>query len=78
MLDKGSVELIGPHGLEMGLVKLSKKLSKLDTGVITSYALYILIGLILYMLIPSISGTDISITLSIIYTLYLVNIKRSR
>ncbi len=78
VLDKGSVELIGPHGLEMGLVKLSKKLSKLDTGVITSYALYILIGLILYMLIPSISGTDISITLSIIYTLYLVNIKRSR
>ena len=49
ILDKGSVELLGPYGLEKGLLKLSKSLSSLDTGVITSYALYILIGLILYM-----------------------------
>jgi NADH-ubiquinone oxidoreductase chain 5 len=52
ILDKGSVELLGPYGLEKGLLKLSKGLSSLDTGVITSYALYILIGLILYILIP--------------------------
>ncbi|RKF55572.1 NADH-ubiquinone oxidoreductase chain 5 [Golovinomyces cichoracearum] len=36
VLDKGSIELIGPYGLEKGLVSLSKNISKLDTGVITS------------------------------------------
>ncbi|ROV86696.1 hypothetical protein VPNG_10405 [Cytospora leucostoma] len=49
VLDKGSVELIGPFGLEKGLVSLSKSLTKLSTGVVTSYALYILIGFIVYI-----------------------------
>src|SRR5271170_2330900 len=48
VLDKGSVELLGPFGLEKGLLSLSKNISTLDTGVITSYALYILVGLIFY------------------------------
>jgi len=52
VIDKGSVELLGPYGLEKGLLNLSKAISNLDTGVITSYALYILVGLILYVLIP--------------------------
>ena len=52
VLDKGSIELIGPFGLEKGLLYLSNKIGSLDTGVITSYALYILIGLIFYILIP--------------------------
>ena len=66
VLDKGSIELLGPYGLEKGLLRLSKTLSSLDTGVITSYALYIFIGLILYILIPSISLKDISILLCIL------------
>ena len=45
LLDKGSIELIGPYGLEKSLHTLSVNLSKLDTGVVTTYALYILIGL---------------------------------
>jgi len=52
VLDKGSIELLGPFGLEKGLLFLSNKIASLDTGVITSYALYILIGLIFYILIP--------------------------
>ena len=52
VLDKGSIELLGPFGLEKGLLKLSKNLSSLDTGVVTSYALYILIGLVFYILLP--------------------------
>ena len=52
ILDKGSVELLGPFGLEKGLLLLSKNISTLNTGVITSYALYILVGLIFYILIP--------------------------
>ena len=51
VLDKGSIELIGPFGLETGLVKLSKNISYLSTGVVTSYALYILMGIVLYLLI---------------------------
>ena len=50
VIDKGCIELIGPYGLEKGLVSLSKNMSNLDTGVITSYALYILVGLIFYVL----------------------------
>jgi NADH-ubiquinone oxidoreductase chain 5 len=55
ILDKGSVEYIGPFGLELGLTNLSRNISQLDSGVITSYALYILSGLILYILIYYIS-----------------------
>ena len=66
ILDKGSIELLGPYGLEKGLLILSKSLSSLHTGLITTYALYILIGLILYILIPYISLINISILLCII------------
>ena len=69
ILDKGSIELIGPYGLERGLMNLSKSLSTLDTGVITSYALYILIGLIFYLLIPYISLNEPSLLLLIIFGL---------
>ena len=72
-LDKGSIELLGPYGLEKGLLMLSKSLGKLDTGVITSYALYILIGLISYILIPYISFIDVGLVMLIIFALLAVN-----
>jgi NADH-ubiquinone oxidoreductase chain 5 len=53
VLDKGSIEYIGPYGLETSLLYISKNISKLDSGVITSYALYILSGLIFYMFISN-------------------------
>lgn len=46
LLDKGIIELIGPFGLTEGSYTASTSLSKLDTGVITTYALYISLGLI--------------------------------
>jgi len=52
VIDKGSVELLGPYGLEKGLINLSRNIASLDTGILTNYALYILIGLIFYILIP--------------------------
>ena len=52
VIDKGSIELLGPYGLETGLISVSKNISKLDTGVVTSYALYILVGLTSYILMP--------------------------
>jgi NADH-ubiquinone oxidoreductase chain 5 len=51
IIDKGSIEYLGPFGLEIGLVSLSKNISKLDSGIITSYALYILSGLFIYIFI---------------------------
>ena len=53
IIDKGSIEYLGPFGLEVGLINLSKNISKLDSGVITSYALYILSGLFIYIFISS-------------------------
>ena len=48
-LDKGSIEQIGPYGLEKGLVNLSKNIGKLSTGLPTNYALFIFIGFIVYI-----------------------------
>jgi NADH-ubiquinone oxidoreductase chain 5 len=49
VLDKGSIEYIGPQGLEYGLIKLSKNIVSLSTGIVTSYGLYIMTGIILYL-----------------------------
>jgi len=51
ILDKGSIELLGPFGLEKGLVKLSKIISCLSTSNVTTYALYISISFAIYLLI---------------------------
>jgi NADH-ubiquinone oxidoreductase chain 5 len=76
ILDKGSVELLGPFGLEKGLLFLSTSIGKLNTGVITSYALYILVGLIFYILIPFIYLFDYSLVILIIITLITINYKK--
>jgi len=52
ILDKGSIEYIGPYGLEIGLLYTSSKFSHLDSGLISSYAIYILFGLIIYLFFP--------------------------
>ena len=71
VLDKGSVELLGPYGIEKGLITLSRNIASLDKpSVITSYALYILIGLIFYLLIPDlVLAGNTSILLLILYSL---------
>jgi NADH-ubiquinone oxidoreductase chain 5 len=77
ILDKGTIELIGPFGLEKGLLHLGKNISYLDTGVITSYALYILMGLIFYIMIPYLYYIDNSLLLVILYgLLFLINNKK--
>ncbi len=73
VLDKGSIELLGPYGLEKGLVGISGNLNKLDTGIVTSYALYILLALVLYILTPYIFFRDVSVLLLAMYTLFLYN-----
>lgn len=69
VIDKGSIELIGPYGLEKGLVTLSGDISKLDTGVVTSYALYILVGLISYTLLPYLYSADNNLLIIVLFAL---------
>jgi NADH:ubiquinone oxidoreductase subunit 5 (subunit L)/multisubunit Na+/H+ antiporter MnhA subunit len=52
VIDKGSVELIGPWGLEKALVSLSKNISGLSSGIVTVYGLYILVGFVFYLAVP--------------------------
>ena len=49
VLDKGSIESIGPYGFGVILTKSSKVISSLSNGVVTNYALYILIGICFYL-----------------------------
>jgi NADH-ubiquinone oxidoreductase chain 5 len=70
VIDKGSVELLGPYGLEKGLVSVSRNIEKLSTGVITTYALYILVGLIFYISLLYFSFNDNNLLLLIIFTLF--------
>ena len=46
ILEKGVFEIMGPYGLSNVLFKTGNNISKMDTGIITSYALYIVLGLI--------------------------------
>ena len=45
-IDRGIIELLGPYGLANAFTNTGKNIAKLDTGIITTYALYITIGLL--------------------------------
>jgi NADH-ubiquinone oxidoreductase chain 5 len=53
VLDKGSIEWVGPYGMNVLLTRTSKTISGLSKGVVTDYALYILIGICFYLSIFS-------------------------
>jgi len=74
VLDKGSVEYIGPYGLEKGLLNISSNISNLNTGSVTTYALYITTAVVLYMTFSSYIDVNISL-LSVLlgFTLLLSN-----
>ena len=73
IIDKGAVEYLGPYGLEKGLSKISYNIGYLNTGVITSYALYITTGLIFYTLFSFYLNTVIIILGIIISLSYNLN-----
>ncbi|GAA5836871.1 hypothetical protein JCM5353_004648 [Sporobolomyces roseus] len=62
VLDRGAIELLGPFGLTNSLYGGSQQISRLDTGIVTQYALYIMIGLIsitLLLFVPILSGISL-------------------
>lgn len=46
VLDRGIIEIVGPYGLSYILTNTGKNISKLDTGVITTYSIYITLSLL--------------------------------
>lgn len=76
ILDKGVIELVGPLGLEQGLVKLSKAISSFSTGVVTSYALFILLGFISYIIVCFYSNETLNMNLLILIVIILVMISK--
>ena len=50
-IDRGAIELIGPYGLSNNLYNTGLNIAKLDTGIITTYSLYITIGLLSLLLL---------------------------
>ena len=82
ILDRGIIELIGPFGLSSIVKNTGDNIAKLDTGIVTNYALYIVLGLItlVFLLFAPIllnSSLLTEIRLIIIYlpTLFLLNSK---
>ena len=75
VLDRGVIELIGPFGLSTGLTDTAQTIARYDTGVVTSYALYIVLGilsLVLYAFAPIVlggSGEDYGLILVFLVTL---------
>ena len=62
VLDRGAIELLGPFGLTNSLSSGSQQIAKLDTGVVTQYALYIMISLIsitLLLFVPILTDTSL-------------------
>jgi NADH-ubiquinone oxidoreductase chain 5 len=45
-LDRGVIEVVGPYGISNVLTNTGANVAKLDTGVITTYSLYITLGLL--------------------------------
>ena len=74
ILDKGSIELLGPYGLEKGLVFISKNITNLSNSIVTNYALFILIGLIVYIFTPFLLNLNINLILLILLAFYINNI----
>jgi len=50
ILDKGSIEYLGPHGLEKLILFISKIINNFNNGIITNYALYIIMGIMSYFI----------------------------
>ena len=46
VLDRGVIENVGPYGLSTVLLNTGNNIGKLDTGIITTYALYITLALL--------------------------------
>jgi hypothetical protein len=72
-MDKGIVEKFGPYGLQRKVLDISTSINNLSTGVVTSYALYILVCLLFYISIIYLNESVNSFcTLGIVLFIFLI------
>jgi NADH-ubiquinone oxidoreductase chain 5 len=76
-IDRGVIEFLGPFGLSNTFSSLGMSISKLDTGIVTTYALYITLGLLSLLFLvfaPTLIETSLlnEIRLVIVYVAALV------
>lgn len=71
VLDRGMIEMVGPHGLTTGFTSGSKNIAKLDTGNLTSYALYFAISVVvlLFVLLSSVLVNGFAVDTRIVFIL---------
>ena len=72
VLDRGVIETLGPYGLSKVFYSSGDNLSKLDTGVITTYSLYIIIGLLSLLFIISLTPLFIDTSIAVFNEMKLV------
>ncbi len=63
VLDRGLIEKVGPLGLTDSFYSTSQQIATLDTGIVTQYALYIILGFIsltLVLFAPVLAGENMS------------------
>lgn len=83
IVDRGVIEQVGPFGLSKSLNQTAKSIGSYDTGVITSYALYIILGTItfIFIIFVPVYGEpffNISLVLIYMFTLLLLPTRSSR
>lgn len=74
IVDRGIIEATGPYGISTILPIVGKNVARFDTGIITAYALYIVLGilsLVLVLYVPIIFDNSINIDFSLVLV-YLV------
>lgn len=69
ILDRGSIETVGPWGGEQKLKEIGKFIGGISSSVITNFALFIFINFIVYLLFPLIFISKISLLLLIIISI---------
>lgn len=75
ILDKGSVEWIGPYGINLALTKISKVITSMSNGLVTNYASFILSGFVFFVTIytssPGFTGLILCIIIASVVTSFL-------
>lgn len=62
VLDRGLIETVGPYGLSQSIAAAGRDIASYDTSIVTSYALYIVIGFVgiaIVLLAPSVHVVSI-------------------
>lgn len=57
-IDRGIIEKIGPYGLTFIINNTSKKLISLDNGIVTTYSVYISIGILFSIMFITFSALN--------------------